>query len=104
MKRVLVAFVAVLALMTSAKAQSSTFSVFGYALSAKGKWKATTGRAGDELAFKHVVSIECWKDRGQCLESTANVVGGEPNLELEYYEILHWDANGILAQNNSADC
>lgn len=104
MKRVIAAIVTVLALMSYAKGQTGTFVVFGNTLSARGKWKATTGKPGDEPAFKHVVSIECWKDRGQCLECTANVVGGEPDLELEYYEILRWDANGILAQNDSPDC
>ena len=104
MKRVLVAFVMALAFVVCANAQDSLFVVFGKTLSARGKWKATTGKPGDEVAFKHVVSIECWKDRGQCLESVASVVEGEPSLDLDYYQILRWDENGLLAQNDSPDC
>ncbi|HKF02599.1 MAG TPA: hypothetical protein VKB49_09805, partial [Candidatus Sulfotelmatobacter sp.] len=57
---------------------------------AKGKWKATTGRPSDEVAFKQVVSIECSKSSRECLECTANVVEGEPDVELEHYEIVRW--------------
>jgi hypothetical protein len=44
------------------------------------------------------------KSSRECLECTANVVEGEPDVELEHYEIVRWDANGILAQNDSPDC
>jgi hypothetical protein len=104
MKAVLAVIVTALALISCAKAQNGNFVASGNTLSARGKWKATTGKPGDDPAFKHVVSIECWKERGQCLECTANVIEGEPDLELEYYEILRWDASGILAQNDSPDC
>jgi len=90
----------------TAQSQGPIFVTQGNSLAtAKGKWKATTGRPGDEVAFKHVVSIECSKSSREYLECTANVLeGGQPDVDLEHYEILRWDANGILAQNDSPVC
>lgn len=93
------------AICATAQSKGPIFVTLGNGLAtAKGKWKATTGRAGDEVAFKHVVAIQCSKSSRECLECTANVVEGEPDVELEHYEIVRWDANGILAQNDSPDC
>ncbi len=93
------------AICATAQSKGPIFVTLGNSLAtAKGKWKATTGRPGDEVAFKHVVAIECSKSSRECLECTANVVEGEPDVELEHYEIVRWDANEILAQNDSPDC
>lgn len=93
------------AICTTAQSKGPIFVTLGNSLAtAKGKWKATTGRPGDEVAFKHIVAIECSKSNRECLECTANVVEGEPDVELEHYEIVRWDSNGILAQNDSPDC
>jgi hypothetical protein len=93
------------AIGATAQSKGPIFVTVGNGLAtAKGKWKATTGRPGDEVAFKHAVAIECSKSSRECLECTANVVEGEPDVQLEHYEIVRWDANGILAQNDSPDC
>jgi hypothetical protein len=69
-----------------------------------GKWKATTGRPGDELAFKHVVEIDCFKSTNTCTEAQANIVGTEPDIGVQYYEIIHWDENGLIAKSDDAEC
>jgi len=71
---------------------------------ARGKWKATTGKPGDELAFNHVVEIDCFKSQGLCMEATASIVGTEPEILVEYYRVIRWDENGLVAQNDDAIC
>lgn len=69
-----------------------------------GKWKATTGREGDEVAYKHVVEIDCFKAQDTCMVATANVIEGEPDLMVEYYDVIRWDQNGIVAENSEPIC
>jgi hypothetical protein len=87
-----------------AQEQGANVRIEPHSVVARGKWKATTGKAGDELAFRHIVEIHCFESEGLCMEATASVVGKEPDLAVEYYKVLHWDENGLVAQNDDAIC
>jgi hypothetical protein len=79
------------------------YSASGY-ISASGKWKSTSGLAGDEPAFKHAVEIQCRLDIRECYEATAQIVAGEPQVILQNYSVIKWDRNGIIAEDNSSIC
>jgi hypothetical protein len=69
-----------------------------------GKWKGTTGRQGDEVAYKHAVQIDCFKAQDTCMVATANIVGSEPDITVEYYDVIRWDENGVVAENKEPIC
>ena len=72
-------------------------------VSANGKWQPNSSKAGDQLPFKQNLQIDC--HRGLfCVEATAQVVAGEPQILVQYYKILRWDQNGIIAQDESPLC
>lgn len=79
------------------------FSATGY-VSASGKWKSTSGIAGDEVAFKHAVEIQCRVDIRECYEATAQIAVGEPQVNLQNYSVIEWDKNGIIAEDSSSIC
>lgn len=78
--------------------------VDGQYFTAKGKWKSTTGKPGDEITSRHVVEIDCFKATNECIEATAEVVGNAPEVNIEYYTVLNWDANGLTARNDAPVC
>ena len=79
------------------------FSAAGF-VSASGKWKSTSGIAGDEVAFKHAVEIQCRLDIRECYEAEARIVGAIPQVFLQNYSVIKWDKNGIIAEDNSSIC
>jgi hypothetical protein len=79
------------------------FSAAGF-VSASGKWKSTSGIAGDELAFKHAVEIQCRLVSRECYEATAQIVAGQPQVVLLNYSVIEWDKNGIIAEDSSSIC
>lgn len=83
---------------------SQTFHVDEQYLSVKGKWKSTTGREGDAVAFKHVVEIDCFKSQKICVAAKAELVGGAPDIFVLYYDIMSWDGHGLVAQNDTPIC
>lgn len=87
-----------------AQERSANVHVRPHAVFANGKWKATTGRQGDEMAFKHAVEIDCFRSEKRCMEATASIVGTEPDLAVQYYEVIRWDENGLVAQSDDAIC
>jgi len=83
---------------------SQTFHVDEQHFSVKGKWKSTTGRERDEVAFKHVVEIDCFKSQKICVAAKAELVAGAPDIFVGYYEIMSWDSHGLVAQNDTPIC
>jgi hypothetical protein len=83
---------------------SQTFHVDEQYLSVKGKWKSTTGREGDEIAFKQVIEIDCFKSQKTCVAAKAELVRGSPDIFVGYYEIVRWDIHGLVAQNGTPIC
>ena len=79
------------------------YSASGY-VSASGKWKSSSGLAGDEHAYKHAVTIQCRLDIRECYEATAQIVAGKLQVILLNYSVIKWDKNGIIAEDSSAIC
>jgi hypothetical protein len=79
------------------------YSAAGY-VSASGKWKSTSGIAGDEVAFAHAVEIQCRLDIRECYEAIAQIVAGKPQVILQNYSVIQWDKNGIIAEDSSSIC
>ena len=78
-------------------------TVIGSTVSAVGRWKSTTGNAGDEVAFKHIVRIDCFEGH-TCVEATASILHGEPNIGIQHYEIVKRDESGLVAENSAPEC
>ena len=38
------------------------------------------------------------------MQATASIVGTEPDLDIQYYEVVRWDENGLVAQSDSPIC
>ena len=70
-------------------------------LHAAGKWIAENG---EKMAFKQAVQIECSKSELSCIVATATIIGGEPQVDIEHYEAISWDDNGLIAQDDTTDC
>ena len=92
-----------LLLPTMVIAQEDVLTVIGSAVSATGKWKATTGTSRDDLPFKHVVQIDCFQGH-TCMEAMASIVMGEPNISIQYYEVVKRDESGLVAESKSPEC
>ena len=75
----------------------------GY-VSAEGQWRALSGKPADEVAYSHVVKIECRSDIKDCSEATAKVFMGLLQISVAHYDVIHWDDNGIIAEDNSSIC
>jgi len=80
------------------------FSSASGSVLASGKWKSTSGMAGDELPSKHAVEIQCRLDIRLCYQATAQIVDGEAQVSLVDYSVIEWDKNGIIAEDNSSIC
>lgn len=88
----------------SAPLLAQSVHVDGEYFTAKGKWKSTTGKPGDEIAYRHVTEIDCFKATNTCVEATAEAVENFPELSVEYYTIVSWDVNGLTARNDAPVC
>jgi hypothetical protein len=71
---------------------------------ARGKWNPTENKASDGLDHLPLVEIHCFKAQNYCMQATASVHGDEPGLAVQYYQVTHWDRNGILADNEDFSC
>ena len=104
MKRLILASLALAAGLAFAQEPRAEMTVRQGAVIARGKWNATTGKKGDEPAFRHAVEIDCFRSDKTCMEATASVIGTDPDILVEYYDVLKWDENGIVAEKTSAIC
>ena len=99
MKKQIVAFLMLVPIVGFAQKDSPTaINLFAV----KGKWIAIS--PADQMAYKAVVQIDCFKDDGYCNEAAASVVLGKPDIFEEQYKIISWDNNGIVAENDDAQC
>lgn len=80
-------------------------------LYADGVWRADDLSEKTELAFDTVTRIECYKHGGRdmvgsdayCLQATAAVMFGLPNIETAYFPVIAWDADKVIAADSSTD-
>ena len=51
-----------------------------------------------------MLEIDCFKAQDTCMVATASIVGSEPDITVEYYDVIRWDENGIVAENSEPIC
>jgi hypothetical protein len=83
--------------------------VYSDSISADGVWRADNLGEKTELAFDSVTRLECYKHGGRtlvdtdayCVQMTASVVLGMPDIEAEYFPVITWDTDKIIAADSS---
>ncbi|PWT82922.1 MAG: hypothetical protein C5B58_07340 [Acidobacteria bacterium] len=67
-----------------------------------GRWVPSNPK--DKAAFPSEVEIDCDAQTRMCIEATAEYFAGHPHVSIDYFDIMKWDANGIVASSSSAIC
>ena len=81
---------------------------FGDFIFTEGIWVADKLTEKTELAFSSVTRVECYKHGGQrmtesdayCMQATAQVAFSMPSIQVDYYPVLSWDTNRIVAADS----
>lgn len=83
--------------------------VYADSVAAVGVWRPDNLDEKTELAFDAVTRLECYKHGGDdlvdtdayCVQMTASVVLGLPDIDAEYFPVITWDKEKIIAANSS---
>ncbi len=78
------------------------FFVDAAALSTEGTWVPVNPK--DHAAYQTETEIDCEKGTGECIEATADYSFGHPHIAVAYFQIIKWDADGIVATNADGIC
>jgi hypothetical protein len=78
-------------------------------LVAEGVWRADELNEKTENAFDSVTRLECYKHGGQslvnsdayCLQATASITYGIPDIGVTYYPVKSWDKDKVIAADSS---
>ncbi len=88
-----------------ARAQlQASFRLEKDAVMARGKWNPSDAKGDEVRPHMPLVEIHCFKIDNFCMQATASVHGVEPSLAVVYYQVIHWDKKGILAENEDFSC
>lgn len=76
---------------------------------ADGIWRADSLNEKTELAFDAVTHLECYKHGGTdivdseayCLQATASIVLGMPDVDVAYFPVVSWDSDRIIAADST---
>ena len=76
---------------------------------AEGIWRPDNLSEKTELVFDAVTHLECYKHGGRdlvdtdayCAEMTASVMFGTPDIGVDYFPVITWDDDKIIAANSS---
>lgn len=71
---------------------------------ARGHWKPTADWPGESATRKPLAEIHCYRAERRCMEATATSRDGEPGLSVQYYKVVLWDDNGVVAELNDFTC
>ena len=71
---------------------------------ARGKWNPTDTKPREDFAHLPVVEVHCFKEQDFCMQAIASVQNGAPSLAVQYYKVIHWDKNNIVAENYDFSC
>lgn len=71
---------------------------------ATGRWASTSPDPKDQPPYPEEVEIDCSATNHECIEATAEYYMGDPHISTDYYGIVKWDKNGILASSSDAAC
>jgi hypothetical protein len=83
--------------------------VYADSVSAEGVWRPDNLDEKTELAFDAVTRLECYKHGGKeladsdayCVQMTASTMLGVPSIDAEYFPVITWDKEKIIAANSS---
>jgi len=84
-------------------------NLYGDFLVAEGVWRADNFNDKTEITFDSVTRIECYKHGGAylvgsdsyCMQATAGVASGVPDIQVAYYPVLTWDNDKVIAADSS---
>ncbi len=90
-------------------AKLAELSVFPDFLFADGVWRADNLNEKNELVFDAVTHLECYKHGGKdlvgsdayCAQMTASIVLGMPDINVEYFPVISWGADKVIAADSS---
>lgn len=112
--RILVVFALGLLAATSGRAQAKAaqladLDVYGDFLTTEGVWRADSLSDETELALDAVTRVECYKHGGRdlvgsdayCMEATASVASGTPGIQVDYFPVVVWDQDKVIAASSS---
>jgi hypothetical protein len=68
-----------------------------------GQWKATSSKKADALGV-NTADIQCFQSLSVCFEASATLSGKIPYASLSSYQIVKWDENGLIAEDDSPIC
>lgn len=90
-------------------AKLAELRVYSNSLYAEGVFKPDNLTEKTELAFDAVTRIECYKHGGMdlvnsnayCMQATASIEFGDPAIEIDYYPVITWDSEKVIAANSA---
>ena len=59
------------------------------------------GRESEKSLFPSETQINCDRQRKTCIAATAEHYSGHPHVSIEYFQILKWDADGVIATSDA---
>jgi hypothetical protein len=82
--------------------------VYSDSLSADGVWRPDNLNEKTELPFDSVTRVECYKHGGNnfvdtdayCVQMTASVILGMPDIGVEYFPVITWDKDRVIAADS----
>jgi hypothetical protein len=66
-----------------------------------GKWEMANN---EKMAFPTETEIDCDPGGKFCVESTADYSFGKPHVNVEFFLVVKWDRNGIVATSSNSIC
>lgn len=90
--------------------QFAPLHVYSNFWTSEGIWRPDNLNEKTELAFDAVTRVECYKHGGvdlvnsnaYCMQATASVVLGDPDIEVEYFPVVTWDTDKVIAADSAA--
>ncbi len=59
------------------------------------------GRESEKSLFPSETQINCDRQNKTCIAAAAEYYSGHPHVSIEYFQILKWDADGIIATSDA---
>ena len=59
------------------------------------------GRESEKSLFPSETQINCDRQGKTCIAATAEYYYGHPHVSIEYFQLLKWDADGIIATSDA---
>jgi hypothetical protein len=106
---VVMLFAAALGQQQGQPAELAHLFVYADLVNAEGVWRPDNLDEKTELAFDAVTRLECYKHGGDdlvdtdayCAQMTASTMLGVPDIDVEYFPVITWDKEKIIAANSS---